>query len=154
MQLRLQPGLSDFIRSPSESLTPIPSWDQSPTHSDSHHGGAPRGILGNPGNVVGRGEPGGIVIGVQQLYHHIRSGTELLGCVHLSGQELGKEEEKAGQVLIFFSAWPRPTCLFSVLTLGHYSCRHRRRHLEGFHHSPTNLHSQLSSFSFFLIFFY
>lgn len=70
---------------------PIPSQ----TYCDSHHIGAPGGILGDPGNVVMRGELGDIIVGVQELDHNIRCGTELLGGVHLDGQELGSREPRA-----------------------------------------------------------
>lgn len=85
--------------------------NQAPTYCDSHHVGAPWGVLWDPGNVVVRGELGDIIIGVQKLDHNVCGGTELLWGIHFNGQELEKDREThlSGRAVIPLRAHYHPS---------------------------------------------
>lgn len=72
------------------------------TYCDSNYIWAPRGVLGDPGNVIVRGELGDVVVGVQQANHHVGRWAEFLRRVHLYCKKLRGEraEITTKQILV------------------------------------------------------
>lgn len=62
------------------------------TYCNSDYVWAPRGVLGDPGDVVVGGELRDIVVGIQQAYHYISCWAEFLRRVHLYCKKLRREK--------------------------------------------------------------
>lgn len=80
------------------------------TYCNSNYIGAPWGVLGDPGNVVVRGELWDIVVGIQQANHYVSCRAEFLRCVHLYCKKLGREKPEitTKQLLVLLKELPPP----------------------------------------------